>query len=271
MYDFMRNSFLEGSTQILSSSPSPFFMKFRVSAVYFSVITADLKLRLHGKRCKFAFFFNIYRSPAELKPPPRPKFFHYRIFSCYPVFRQVNGARMVPERRKNLAKCRIVNVSAKVTCNYISISIAQEYMLTTPAMTRQKQFTGLFFILLLCLLPRIVAIRPPLQRQLTNSVNIQNEGHRAVALQPRHKRIRPGPRPKSLYERVYRPRGPIKRIRRSYSRERKLDVLLFLTHHRVAANVAETQYRRPTISEASIYWKIPQSTIPEWWSKQEEI
>jgi len=44
--------------------PPPSSRNF-VSTAYFSVIAADLKLQLHGKRCKFTFFFNIYRSAVK--------------------------------------------------------------------------------------------------------------------------------------------------------------------------------------------------------------
>jgi len=137
-------------------------------------------------------------------------------------------------------------------------------------MMKEKQLVVIFFILLLCFCPRIVATQPPLPIIATNRV-IRNEGHQPVTILSRRERVRPGRKAKPLSDRVYKLRGPIRRIRRSYSRERKIEVLLFLTNHRVAANAAETEYRRPTFAEASAYWKIPLSTIHEWWEKQEEI
>ena len=44
---------------------------------------------------------------------------------------------------------------------------------------------------------------------------------------------RPGPKSKPLNERPYKAPKPIQRIERSYSRERKIEVLQFLEHHQV--------------------------------------
>ena len=43
----------------------------------------------------------------------------------------------------------------------------------------------------------------------------------------------PGSKPKPLSERPYNPIKPIQRIERSYSRERKIEVIQFRKHHRV--------------------------------------
>ena len=161
-------------------------------------------------------------------------------------------------------------MSTNLIFNYIPIATAPECMWTKAAMIKQKQFVVIFFILLLCFCPRVVATRPALQKIATNRV-IRNEGHQPVSILSRRERVRPGPKAKPMRNRVYKLRGPIRRIRRSYSRERKIEVLLFLLNHRVAANEAEAEYRRPTFAEASAYWKIPLSTIHEWWEKQEEI
>ncbi|RPB00518.1 hypothetical protein L873DRAFT_1564006, partial [Choiromyces venosus 120613-1] len=81
-----------------------------------------------------------------------------------------------------------------------------------------------------------------------------------------------GPKPKPLASRSHQPRGPIQRIRRSYSKARKIQVLLFLLHHRVAVDgTAQSQFRPPTQLEASRYWKIPEATISQWWLKRDEI
>ncbi|KAF2186694.1 hypothetical protein K469DRAFT_726176 [Zopfia rhizophila CBS 207.26] len=96
---------------------------------------------------------------------------------------------------------------------------------------------------------------------------------------------RPGPKPTPLDARPYKQHKPISRIERSYSRERKIEVLLFLIHHRVkddqrrraragCANVElsdGTVYRPPTTAEASAYWKIPDRTIRAWWQQRDKI
>jgi len=57
---------------------------------------------------------------------------------------------------------------------------------------------------------------------------------KAILATPREKaRQRPGRKPKALEDRVYKARDPIRRVERSYSREKKVEVLMFLTHHRV--------------------------------------
>ena len=92
---------------------------------------------------------------------------------------------------------------------------------------------------------------------------------------------RPGPKTTPLEARPYKQRKPVSRIERSYSRERKIEVLLFLIHHRVkddqrrraraGCENADTElpngtiYRPPTAAEASAYWKIPEITIKSWW------
>lgn len=56
-----------------------------------------------------------------------------------------------------------------------------------------------------------------------------------------------------------------------YSKQRKIEVILFLIHHRVQSNYDPTIYRRPTFSEAATYWKIPDATIYDWWKNQDKI
>ena len=79
----------------------------------------------------------------------------------------------------------------------------------------------------------------------------------------------PGPKPKPLDARPYKQHKPISRIERSYPRERKIQVLLFLIHHRVKddqrrrarAGYTNTEpespdgavYRPPTTAEALAY------------------
>lgn len=113
---------------------------------------------------------------------------------------------------------------------------------------------------------------------------------------------RPGKVPRSLKEytelfasRGYiPPRQPIKRVERSFTKERKVEVLLFLECHRVrkavpkkaplkknsvatrakrAAEETDTivKWIRPTQHQASVYWKIPENTIRNWWTAREGI
>ena len=76
---------------------------------------------------------------------------------------------------------------------------------------------------------------------------------------------RPGPKPKPLNERLYKPPKPIQRIQRSYSRERKIDVILFREHHRVL-DTSTRLYQPPTFEQIAAFWKIPESTIQGWWN-----
>ena len=80
---------------------------------------------------------------------------------------------------------------------------------------------------------------------------------------------RPRPKTTPLDARPYKQHKPISRIKRSYSRERKIQVLLFLIHHQVKDNQRRraragytntetelpdsTVYRPPTTAEASAY------------------
>jgi hypothetical protein len=83
---------------------------------------------------------------------------------------------------------------------------------------------------------------------------------------------------------------PVKRLQRSYSREKKIQVLTFLAHHKVVrarqrqqrrrdgASEADTVlsidvllYRDVTLEEAGAFFKIPVSTIHNWWARREAI
>jgi len=81
---------------------------------------------------------------------------------------------------------------------------------------------------------------------------------------------RPGPKPKPLSERLYKPPKPIQRIQRSYSRERKIEVILFREHHRVL-DTSTGLYQPPTFEQIAAFWKIPESTIRGWWDNQDTI
>ncbi|KAH8812934.1 hypothetical protein F5884DRAFT_318914 [Xylogone sp. PMI_703] len=97
-----------------------------------------------------------------------------------------------------------------------------------------------------------------------------------------------GPKPKPLHERKYKPRTkPVSALRRSYSKERKIEVLMFLLYHQVGISPRTTYrvpkyrtglpestnscYRPVTIKEASEFWKIPEGTIHEWWVRRDRI
>jgi Tc5 transposase DNA-binding domain len=84
---------------------------------------------------------------------------------------------------------------------------------------------------------------------------------------------RPGPKPKPLSERQYKPPKPIQRIERSYSRERKIQVILFREHHRVQSigPAGLPIYRPPTFQQMATFWKIPEDTIRGWWNNQHAI
>ncbi|GAB1311408.1 hypothetical protein MFIFM68171_01618 [Madurella fahalii] len=110
---------------------------------------------------------------------------------------------------------------------------------------------------------------------------------------------RPGPTPKPLAERLpTKPVKQVKRVERSYSRERKIEVLLYLLNHRVpdarprrvprrrigqpheqelTQPMVRTEtgeyvwYRAPTYAEASEFWKIPTPTIQGWWDSREKL
>ncbi|RPA97235.1 hypothetical protein L873DRAFT_1691456 [Choiromyces venosus 120613-1] len=128
------------------------------------------------------------------------------------------------------------------------------------------------FLLLLCFTFSVTStrIQPRLRPLTQNELNSQQLGQRRVAPSPREK-LRPGPKLKPLEARIYRERGPIRKIRRTYNKRRKLEVILFLMHHRVPTTPEEIQYRRPTQKETSKFWKIPETTIQPWWSTQETI
>src|ERR1700722_13938881 len=80
---------------------------------------------------------------------------------------------------------------------------------------------------------------------------------------------RPGPKTTPLDARLYKQQKPISRVEQSYSRERKIQVFLFLIHHQVKDDQKSraragctntttelpdgTVYRLPTTPEASAY------------------
>jgi len=70
-----------------------------------------------------------------------------------------------------------------------------------------------------------------------------------------------GPKPKPLAQRVFKLcAGPVKKVKRSYSKAKKIEVLMFMIQHRVICHITEG-YRPPNQVEPSAYFKIPQCTI----------
>ncbi|KAK4131743.1 hypothetical protein BT67DRAFT_444530 [Trichocladium antarcticum] len=113
-------------------------------------------------------------------------------------------------------------------------------------------------------------------------------------------RKKPGPVPKPLSERLKnKPVKPLRRVERSYTRERKIEVLLYLLNHRIPDNRHRRQiprsrvgqshehdwsqsmiqnasgeyvwHRAPTYAEASEFWKIPTPTIQGWWDSRKKL
>ena len=65
-----------------------------------------------------------------------------------------------------------------------------------------------------------------------------------------HTNCCPSPKPKPLNERLYKPPKLIQRVERSYSRERKIEVILFREHHRIQSidpNTSLLVYRQPNL------------------------
>ncbi|CAK7563638.1 MAG: hypothetical protein SEPTF4163_001508 [Sporothrix epigloea] len=99
----------------------------------------------------------------------------------------------------------------------------------------------------------------------------------------KRKRLKPGPKPKPLDQRQYTVSKPVLRVERSYSNDKRRDVLAYLYNERVydpcsSMKVRQGMYRHPsdqyrevTYREASIYFKIPKSTITKWWLQRERI
>jgi hypothetical protein len=126
----------------------------------------------------------------------------------------------------------------------------------------------------------LAASRQPLQ---SISANINTR------LAPPSVRKKPGPKPKSLLDRKAVDK-PVKRLQRTYSREKKIQVLTFLVHHKVVRARQRQQrrrdgaseadallsidvllYRDVTLEEAGAFSKIPVTTIYNWWARREAI
>ena len=59
---------------------------------------------------------------------------------------------------------------------------------------------------------------------------------------------------------------PRKRVERSYTRRQKIEVLNWMEYYRVPNEASNTgvEMCRPILDEASIFFKIPKSTIGHW-------
>jgi hypothetical protein len=103
------------------------------------------------------------------------------------------------------------------------------------------------------------------------AVNTSVKGASSQLAQGARERLRPGPKPKPLHERKYKPIPAIQRERHSYRREKKLAVLMFMTHHRIPVERAETTYRTPSIRETARWFKLKRSTVADWWKAKDDI
>jgi hypothetical protein len=112
---------------------------------------------------------------------------------------------------------------------------------------------------------------PPLA-DITNTTNSQTPKPKPSKFKDR-KDVRPGPKQKKK-DRLYVPPPPIKKIKRSYTRERKIAVIKFHKNHRIWGPnqyTGEYEWRRPYYNEMAEYFKIPASTIGRWWRTQDNI
>ncbi|KAG6120202.1 hypothetical protein E4U13_006823 [Claviceps humidiphila] len=89
---------------------------------------------------------------------------------------------------------------------------------------------------------------------------------------------RPGPKITPLATRGYVPPDPITSVKRRYPRRRKIEVLLFLLHHRIhddeapeSEHYVELGLRRPYIREAAAWFNINRRTINGWWNKRDSF
>ncbi|KAI8416070.1 hypothetical protein FOFC_02379 [Fusarium oxysporum] len=77
-----------------------------------------------------------------------------------------------------------------------------------------------------------------------------------------------GQKAKPIQDRVYKVAKPIFRKEERHSKERRLEVVVFLYHHRVFDPdhpKSINGYRRPLQSDAAAYFQVKQTTISSWW------
>ncbi|QKD57515.2 uncharacterized protein FOBCDRAFT_186614 [Fusarium oxysporum Fo47] len=82
------------------------------------------------------------------------------------------------------------------------------------------------------------------------------------------KAAKPGPKIKSIQDRVYKVKKPVRRKEESHPRARRLAVVMFLYHHRIFDpdhHKSIEGYRRPTQKEAAAYFQVKQQTISDWY------
>ncbi|RSL77365.1 hypothetical protein CDV31_017330, partial [Fusarium ambrosium] len=72
---------------------------------------------------------------------------------------------------------------------------------------------------------------------------------------------KPGPRKKPYKDRKFTASTAIRRQERSYSDEKKEEVIMWLIHHRVQRL---GEWKPPSLRDAEKHFKIPKSTIADW-------
>ncbi|KAH0436844.1 hypothetical protein CcaCcLH18_04170 [Colletotrichum camelliae] len=103
---------------------------------------------------------------------------------------------------------------------------------------------------------------------------------------------RPGPPPKPIEERArYQARGPLKRMERSYTDQKRREVVMFLQNQKIRVTdendirarkgwnggredqqpPEEPGYRWPTLKETSDWFKVPERTVHSWWKRRQKI
>ncbi|KAJ0132999.1 Uncharacterized protein HZ326_23936 [Fusarium oxysporum f. sp. albedinis] len=82
------------------------------------------------------------------------------------------------------------------------------------------------------------------------------------------KAAKPGPKIKSIQDRIYKVKKPVRRKEESHPRACRLAVVMFLYHHRIFDpdhHKSIEGYRRPTQKEAAAYFQVKQQTISDWY------
>jgi hypothetical protein len=80
---------------------------------------------------------------------------------------------------------------------------------------------------------------------------------------------KPGPKPKKIEDRAPRNVRVAKRSIKQYSRRKKIEVLVYLQHHRILCD--NGRLRSPTQTEAARTFRIPQQTISDWVRSEQKI
>jgi hypothetical protein len=84
-------------------------------------------------------------------------------------------------------------------------------------------------------------------------------------------KTKPGPKPKKIEDRAPRNRDirMAKRSIKQYSRRKKIEVLVYLQHHRILCD--NGRLRSPTQTEAARTFRIPQQTISDWVRSEQKM